>query len=889
MSRIMIAATGSGSGKTTIVCGLCQCLKDAGLTVSALKCGPDYIDSMFHSRVLNMKTGNLDSWFCDNKTIKELLKSKESQSDITIIEGVMGYYDGQGFSTRGSSYEIADITDTPVILIVNCSGMSNSIGAVLKGYKEYIKNSHIKGVIFNNLSPKLYKDVSIEAHNAGITPLGYMPHNKSISLESRHLGLVTSNEVEHFREKIDIIAKQMKESIDIEGIIRLSDSASSINNHIKTAAYESVTDIKVSSVFKADTVITDSGVMKQRKDIIRIAVAKDEAFCFLYEDNLDFLRKQGCELIYFSPLRDKKLPDNIDGLLLYGGYPELHARALSDNISMREDIADKISKGLPCIAECGGYLYLHNKLETPDGEFYPMVGIMDGTGYNAGKLQRFGYMTLRANKDTMLAAKGHDITAHEFHYWNSDCTGADYSAYSVIKASDKSVVMACYGNDTMYAGFPHIYFPGNKEAAVRFIMACSKYNKQENINKSSTENKNADIEEHKNIDKNIFTTHQKSDVTDNDKEHYNISDSNHTILLPELAAIKPVDKYAMQHAQRHWDGIAKPLHGLGAMEDMVVRIAGIQGSANVSIDKKAVIVMCADNGIVEEGVTQTGQDVTAVVSCNMADGISSVCRMASCADARVIPVNIGIASDKLTDSTDIGTYKGLINKRVMPGTRNFLKEPAMTSSQLIEAIHVGIDQVKWCKDEGYNIIATGEMGIGNTTTSTALASILLNLKPEDVTGRGAGLTDKGLKRKTEVVAQAKEKYGIYKDRPLELLRCIGGLDVAGLVGVYIGGAMYKIPVIVDGVISAVAAIIAVSLCKDIGDYILVSHQGREPAMSALLAQLGMKAVIHADLALGEGTGAVMLFPLLDMTMKVYKENTTFDDIQITAYEDYGKC
>ena len=208
MSRIMIAGTGSGSGKRTIVCGLCQCFKDMGLNISALKCGPDYIDSMFHSRVLNMSTGNLDSWFCDNATIKYLLAGKEDKSDITIVEGVMGYYDGQGFSTKGSSYEIADITDTPVILIVNCRGMSNSIGAVVKGYLGYEKNNNIKGVIFNNLSDRLYGNAARIVKDMGIEPLGYMPYKKNAVLESRHLGLVTSAEVEHFQEKINSIAEQ---------------------------------------------------------------------------------------------------------------------------------------------------------------------------------------------------------------------------------------------------------------------------------------------------------------------------------------------------------------------------------------------------------------------------------------------------------------------------------------------------------------------------------------------------------------------------------------------------------------------------------------------------------------------------------------------------------
>lgn len=821
MSRIMLAATGSGCGKTTIICGLCQCFKDMGLKTQALKCGPDYIDASFHSRVLGIQTGNLDSYFTDNAAIRRLVAVREQQSDITIIEGVMGYYDGQGFETKGSSYEIADITATPVILIINCRGMSNSIGALLKGYKEYVADSHIKGVIFNNMSERLYEQAKNIAENMGIKPLGYLPHKKLAELESRHLGLVGADETAGFKEKVDIIARQMKESIDIEGILKLSHKAPAI----KTANKKNV-----------------SG-----NTTVRIAVAKDDAFCFVYNDNLDYLKERGCELVFFSPLADKKLPDSIDGLLLYGGYPELYAKRLSDNISMRKDIAARLGNGLPCIAECGGFLYLHEYLETPEGNIYPMAGVIKGKGYNAGGLQRFGYMMLTAAKDTLLAKKGMSFKAHEFHYWNSDCPGSDYK---VVKASDKTQELAGYGTASLYAGFPHIYFYGNEAVADNFINGCKKY--RDNANKAFKE------------------------------------------LFAELSKVQRLDKTAIAGARKHWNSIAKPLYGLGSLESIINQIAGIQQTPDVCIDKRAVIAMCADNGIVKEGVTQTGQEVTAVVSCNMADGISSVCRMAQCAGVDVIPVNIGIAADTITDINTgvkrrLDTYKGLINRCVMKGTKNFLKEPAMTHTQLIKAIQAGITQAEWCKKQGYRLLATGEMGIGNTTTSSALACILLDLEPVEVTGRGAGLDDKGLERKIEVVGQAKKLYGIYKEQPLELLSCIGGLDIAGLVGVYLGGAIYRLPVVMDGVISAVAALIAVRICPAVQDYIIASHQGREPAMRELLKELGKSAPIHAGLALGEGTGAVMLFPMLDMAMQVYKENTTFEDINITAYEDYRQC
>lgn len=357
-------------------------------------------------------------------------------------------------------------------------------------------------------------------------------------------------------------------------------------------------------------------------------------------------------------------------------------------------------------------------------------------------------------------------------------------------------------------------------------------------------------------------------------------------IFPEVRNVEGLDKEAVRQAQIHWNGIAKPLYGLGKMEDMITQIAGICGTPDIDITKRTVLVMCGDNGIIEEGVTQTDSAVTALVSCNMADGIASVCRMGACANADVIPVNIGIAADTLPNGQSVLSYPGLINKRVMQGTHNFLKEPAMSKAQVIQAVRVGMEQAAACKKKGYQILATGEMGIGNTTTSTALTSILLDIPAQQITGRGAGLDDAGLERKIKVIEKAYELYACYQNEPLELLQRIGGLDIAGLTGVFLGGAVYRIPVVADGVISAVAALLAVRMLPAVRDFILVSHQGKEPAMEALLAALGKEAVIFGNLALGEGTGAVMLFPLLDMAMQIYHANTTFDDLQIQAYEDY---
>lgn len=345
---------------------------------------------------------------------------------------------------------------------------------------------------------------------------------------------------------------------------------------------------------------------------------------------------------------------------------------------------------------------------------------------------------------------------------------------------------------------------------------------------------------------------------------------------------KPCVK-AYNSAQIHWDGIAKPLDGLGVFEDIIKKIAGITGSADVVIDKKAVVVMCADNGVIEEGVSQSGHEVTSIVSANMAKGIASVCRMAHIAGADVFPVDIGI-KDNIKE-------KGLLDRKVSNGTANFAKEPAMKSEELLKAVQAGMDIVRDLKEKGYKIIATGEMGIGNTTTSSALASVMLGLPVKKVAGRGAGLSNKGFEKKIKVIEDAIEKYHLGsktedKEEIYRTLCCTGGLDIGGLLGVFIGGAVYHIPVVIDGVISATAALAAERLIPGCNQYMIASHTGKEPACKLILDKLCLNPVINAGLALGEGTGAVLLFTMLDMVLEVYRENTTFEDINVSQYKRF---
>ena len=343
-----------------------------------------------------------------------------------------------------------------------------------------------------------------------------------------------------------------------------------------------------------------------------------------------------------------------------------------------------------------------------------------------------------------------------------------------------------------------------------------------------------------------------------------------------IQGIVPADQEAMGRAKARWDSIAKPLGSLGALEDAVIRIAGMTGSPDVDISKRAVVVMCADNGVVAEGVTQTGQEVTAIVAENMSTGDTSVCAMSRAAGAEVVPVDIGTVTP----------LKGarIRQKCVRRGTANMTQGPAMSREEAVQAILAGVEVARELRGRGVKLLATGEMGIGNTTTSSALAAVLLNRPVEDMTGRGAGLSSEGLQRKIRAIETA-----VRVNRPdpgdvLDVLHKVGGLDIAGLAGVFLGGALCRTPVLVDGFISSVAALVAARLCPQCKDYMLGSHASEEPASQLVLAELNLRPFLYAGMRLGEGTGAVAVMPLLDMGLAVYREMTTFEDTNIEAYQ-----
>lgn len=336
----------------------------------------------------------------------------------------------------------------------------------------------------------------------------------------------------------------------------------------------------------------------------------------------------------------------------------------------------------------------------------------------------------------------------------------------------------------------------------------------------------------------------------------------------------PVDRETEQKAQKRWDSIAHPLHSLGRLEDVVIQMAGITGDFNVKKPKKALVIMCADHGVVAEGVTQTGQEVTAIVAENFLNEKATAAILCRQTGADIYPIDIGIARDTC-----------IINKKIAYGTKNMAEEPAMTREETIRAIETGITFVGELKEKGCGLIATGEMGIGNTTASSAVVSVLLHRPVEEVTGRGAGLTSEGLERKIQVIRRAITLHNPDDKDGVDVLSKVGGLDLAGLAGVFIGGGVYRIPIVIDGFISAAAALAASVIAPLSKQYMIASHISKEPAAHLVLDALEKEPALCCDMCLGEGTGAVAYFPLIDLAIAVYQGMSTFEDNEIEQYEE----
>ena len=446
--RIMIAAPKSGSGKTTITCALLQILKERGENVSSCKCGPDYIDPMFHRQVLGVPARNLDTFFTGEAQTRKLFLRDRSDGELVVMEGVMGLYDGLGgIREEGSSYHLAKVTQTPIILVVDAKGMGKSVIPLIAGFLAYDEAHLIKGVILNRMSAAYYEILKpIAEQELGITVLGFFPENKTLQIASRHLGLLLPNELEDLRGQIQIAAQKLKETVDILGLLQIAENLEPL---------------------AADTCERE----KQPVEKTRIAVARDEAFCFYYEENLRMLAQAGAELVFFSPIHDTALPEDIHGLLLGGGYPEIYAKQLSENVSMRTAVREAVLSGIPTVAECGGFLYLHTMLTDREGRSYPMAGVLPGKCFDTGKLVRFGYIELEEKSGHFLP-QGSRIRGHEFHYYDSEDNGADCTAYKPATGRNYACIHA--GENHWY-GFSHLYYPSCPEFAEKFVEKAGKF------------------------------------------------------------------------------------------------------------------------------------------------------------------------------------------------------------------------------------------------------------------------------------------------------------------------------------------------------------------------------------------------------------------------------
>lgn len=448
MPRILFAASKSGSGKTLITCGMLEVCKRRSLRVVSVKCGPDYIDPMFHRRVLGVPCGNLDTYFTEDEVTRYLLHEKARDADLTVMEGVMGYYDGLGgVSSQASTYEAARVTETPVILIADAKGASVSLAAMINGFLQYRKDHQICGVILNRASAGYYERLKeLLERECGIRVFGFLPELPGLEVPSRHLGLVSPRELPSFTEWIGRVADAMEQTIDIGGILAAAGEAP----YCEGTAPE----------------------LPKPVEGVRIAVARDEAFSFYYAENMELLERMGAELICFSPLHDGRLPDGINGLLLGGGYPELAAARLQAAEDMRRKIRKACNEGLPCLAECGGFLYLQKELEGADHENYRMAGVLTGRGFRTDRLRRFGYIQLESRTAGLLGDSGQLIKGHEFHYWDCTENGSDFTAGKPLGGTKYGCMVH---TPTMAAGFPHLYYYSNPEMIYRFLTACSKY------------------------------------------------------------------------------------------------------------------------------------------------------------------------------------------------------------------------------------------------------------------------------------------------------------------------------------------------------------------------------------------------------------------------------
>ena len=445
MIQFLLAAPRSGSGKTTMTCALLMALKRRGCAPCAFKSGPDYIDPMFHRAVLGVESRSLDLFFSAPETVRTLYARGAAGHGAAVCEGAMGFYDGLGgVSDRASAWHLADTLGLPVLLVVEPKGQSLTLAAELKGLVNFRTPSHIAGILLNNCTARMHALLApMLEKETGLPVLGFLPKLPEAVIGSRHLGLYTAAEVENLQQKLALLADAAEEHIDWPRLLALCE--------------------------KEPPALPVQPEMPPAR--VRIAVAQDEAFCFTYAETLEAFRDAGAEVVFFSPLRDTALPENIGGLYLPGGYPELHARELSKNTSLLREIKQQIESGLPTAAECGGFLYLGQSLTDAEGQSWPMAGVLPGEAKDAGRLVRFGYAALSADSDSMLFRAGESFPIHEFHHWDSTANGTALAAKKPVGGAE----WRCgFIDEHFYAGFPHLYWAGTP-LPQRFAAAAENY------------------------------------------------------------------------------------------------------------------------------------------------------------------------------------------------------------------------------------------------------------------------------------------------------------------------------------------------------------------------------------------------------------------------------
>lgn len=472
--KLVIAGSRSGVGKTTIALGLMAALKNRGLNIQPFKVGPDYIDPGFHTLVCANESYNLDSYFLGEAGVKACFDQKSKKADISIIEGVMGLFDGKGRDSVSSTAEIAKTLNSPVILIIDASKIAQSAAAVVYGYKNYDSKLNLKGLIINNISsPRHYKFLkeAVKAKMSDLKVLGYLPKNRDLELAERHLGLVPVTESRELKSYIQKLINLMEEYIDLDKVIEISSQAANnaavLKKEVNNKAKEKNNLWEFKEEFKN----------KITANKIKLGVAFDQAFNFYYQLNLDILKAAGAELIYISPLNDKELRSDLDALYLGGGFPESFLKELAENISFKNDLKAKIKAGLPVYAECGGLMYLSSAVKNFAGQKYKMLDIISAEIEMTDKLQEMGYREVESLTDNLLFEKGEQARGHVFHYSKITQLAAGIQKNYLYQNQKEGYSSSA----NVLASYLHLHFGSNLKLVQNFLLKALAYKKSRSV------------------------------------------------------------------------------------------------------------------------------------------------------------------------------------------------------------------------------------------------------------------------------------------------------------------------------------------------------------------------------------------------------------------------